>query len=32
MKLRVDAVTKGYPGLAVLDDVAFDVARGSSFP
>jgi ABC-type nitrate/sulfonate/bicarbonate transport system ATPase subunit len=28
MKLRVDAVTKGYPGLAVLDDVAFDVAPG----
>ena len=27
-KLRVDAVTKGYPGLAVLDDVAFDVAPG----
>ena len=24
----VDAVTKGYPGLAVLDDVAFDVAPG----
>jgi putative hydroxymethylpyrimidine transport system ATP-binding protein len=28
MKLRVDAVTKGYPGLAVLDDVAFGVAPG----
>ena len=28
MKLTVDAVTKGYPGLAVLDDVAFDVAPG----
>src|SRR3954453_8765363 len=27
-KLTVDAVTKGYPGLAVLDDVAFDVAPG----
>jgi ABC-type nitrate/sulfonate/bicarbonate transport system ATPase subunit len=28
MKLTVDAVAKSYPGLQVLDDVAFDVAPG----
>jgi len=28
VKLGVDGVTKGYPGLAVLEDVAFDVAPG----
>ena len=32
MKLSVQALVKNYPGLAVLDDVAFDVAPGSSCP
>jgi ABC-type sugar transport system ATPase subunit len=28
MRLTVDAVAKGYPGLPVLDGIAFDVGPG----